>query len=170
MPAPAATGPVVTMSMDDMAGGDLSGDALSYDALGDDALGDDAFGDDAFGDDAFGDDAQGDKARSGAELTGGGEAPAADDAPARLTVWIAGHVQGVGLRWWIRARALELGLVGSAENLEDGRVKVVAEGQVARCRELLALLAGPGTPGRVSRVTQRWDQPRGGITGFTERL
>jgi len=159
MPAPAATGPVVTMSMDDVADGDLSGDALSYDALGDDA----------FGDDAFGDDALGDKARNGAELTGGGEAPAADDAPARLTAWIAGHVQGVGLRWWIRARALELGLVGSAENLEDGRVKVVAEGQVARCRELLALLAGPGTPGRVSRVTQRWDQSRGGITGFTER-
>src|SRR6266568_5031177 len=130
------------MSMDDVTGG-LSDDALSYDALGADAFGDDA--------------------------PSGGEAPAAGDAPARLTAWVAGHVQGVGLRWWIRARALELGLVGTAENLEDGRVKVVAEGDVARCRELLALLAGPGTPGRVSRVTQRWDDPRGGITGFTER-
>src|SRR6266567_400620 len=104
-----------------------------------------------------------------ASLSGGGHAAGDGDAPARLTVWVAGQVQGVGLRWWIRARALELGLVGSAENLEDGRVKVVAEGAAAGCRELLALLAGPGTPGRVSRVTQRWDDPRGGITGFTER-
>ena len=70
---------------------------------------------------------------------GGAPPPGEDAEPARLTAWLAGHVQGVGLRWWIRARALELGLVGSAENLEDGRVKVVAEGAVARCRELLAL-------------------------------
>ena len=52
----------------------------------------------------------------------------AADEPARLTVWVAGRVQGVGFRWWARARALELNLVGSAENLEDGRVKVIAEG------------------------------------------
>jgi acylphosphatase len=99
----------------------------------------------------------------------GGASAGADAEPARLTAWLAGQVQGVGLRWWIRARALELGLVGSVENLEDGRVKVVAEGAVARCRELLALLAGPGTPGRVTGVTQRWDGPRGGLASFTER-
>jgi acylphosphatase len=112
-----------------------------------------------------------------ADLTGGavpgGAAAGSDaagdrDAPARLTAWLAGQVQGVGLRWWIRERALELGLVGSAENLEDGRVKVIAEGTAVSCQQLLALLAGPGTPGRVARVTQRWDNPRGGITGFTE--
>ena len=112
---------------------------------------------------------------SGSYLTGddggpdGGAPAGADAEPARLTAWLAGQVQGVGLRWWIRARALELGLVGSVENLEDGRVKVVAEGAVARCRELLALLAGPGTPGRVTGVTQRWDGPRGGLASFTER-
>jgi acylphosphatase len=106
--------------------------------------------------------------RAGGDAAGGVAAGAAD-APARLTAWLAGQVQGVGLRWWIRARALELGLVGSAENLEDGRVKVIAEGTAARCRELFALLVGPGTPGRITGVTQRWDDPRGGITGFTER-
>ena len=30
----------------------------------------------------------------------------------RLTAWVHGRVQGVGMRWWIRSRALELGLVG----------------------------------------------------------
>jgi acylphosphatase len=110
---------------------------------------------------------------AGGEMAGGemaslGSDPASN-ATARLTAWIAGRVQGVGFRWWVRARALELGLVGLAENLEDGRVKVVAEGPMARCGELLALLAGPGTPGHVIRVTQRWDDPSGSLAGFTER-
>jgi acylphosphatase len=90
-------------------------------------------------------------------------------ALARLTAWVEGHVQGVGFRWWVRARALELHLTGVAENLEDGRVKVIAEGGERDCRELLAALQGPGTPGRVARVTLRWDQPRGGLSGFVER-
>ena len=94
-----------------------------------------------------------------------GKAP----AQARLTVWVAGRVQGVGFRWWVRSAALELGLVGTAENLEDGRVKVIAEDGEAACRELLARLEGPGTPGRVARVTHRWDEPRGGLRGFAER-
>jgi acylphosphatase len=89
--------------------------------------------------------------------------------PARLTAWVEGRVQGVGFRWWARARALELGLVGWAENLEDGRVRVIAEGAAAACSELLALLEGTDTPGRVIRVTHRWDEPRGGLTGFSER-
>ncbi len=88
---------------------------------------------------------------------------------ARLTAWVEGRVQGVGFRWWVRARALELGLAGWAENLSDGRVMVVAEGPGDRCRELLALLEGRGTPGRVSRVTHRWSLTVGGMAGFTER-
>jgi acylphosphatase len=98
----------------------------------------------------------------------GGESGVAADEPARLTVWVAGRVQGVGFRWWARVRALELNLLGSAENLEDGRVKVIAEGLAADCEKLLELLAGPGTPGHVTGVTHRWDDPRGGLTGFTE--
>jgi acylphosphatase len=90
-------------------------------------------------------------------------------AKARLTAWVYGRVQGVGLRWWIRSRALELGLVGLAENLADGRVKVVAEGERDRCAALLLQLEGPGTPGRVTRVTYRWDKPVGGMAGFVER-
>jgi len=88
---------------------------------------------------------------------------------ARLTAWVEGRVQGVGFRWWARARALELGLVGWAENLEDGRVRVIAEGAATACAELLALFEGGETPGRVVRVTHRWDEPQGGLSGFAER-
>jgi acylphosphatase len=88
---------------------------------------------------------------------------------ARLTAWVEGRVQGVGFRWWARERALELGLVGWAENLEDGRVRVIAEGAEDSCGQLLAMLEGTETPGRVVRVTHRWDEPRGGLSGFAER-
>jgi acylphosphatase len=83
-------------------------------------------------------------------------------------------VQGVGFRWWVRARALELGLVGSATNLGDGRVQVDAEGPREECDRLLAMLCGQSTdgrPGMVTGVVERWSSPRGvGHTdGFVER-
>jgi acylphosphatase len=87
----------------------------------------------------------------------------------RLTAWVHGRVQGVGFRWWIRARALELGLVGTATNLADGRVEVVVEGPEEACRTLLSTIRGPGTPGRVRTVIERWSEARGDITGFAER-
>ena len=86
----------------------------------------------------------------------------------RLTAFVKGRVQGVGFRWWVRARALELGLSGSATNLADGRVEVVAEGPRPSCEQLLALLRGGGTPGRVDFVAERWAAARG-ETGFAER-
>lgn len=87
----------------------------------------------------------------------------------RLTVWVRGQVQGVGFRWWTRARALEFGLVGWARNTDDGRVEVVAEGPRAACVKLLEALRGCGTPGRVEGVVERWSEPRGSLRGFVER-
>lgn len=78
-------------------------------------------------------------------------------------------MQGVGLRWWTRARALELGLAGSATNLQDGRVEVVAEGPEPALRALVALLRGPGAPGSVAFVAERYGPARGVPDGFTER-
>lgn len=91
------------------------------------------------------------------------------DGPVRLTAWVHGRVQGVGFRWWVRCRALELGLVGWARNLEDGRVEVVAEGARPAAQALLDALNGPDTPGRVRTVVERWADSPGGGTGFTER-
>jgi acylphosphatase len=88
---------------------------------------------------------------------------------ARLTVWVRGRVQGVGFRWWTRARALELGLSGWAANLDDGRVEIVAEGPRQACEQLLEALSSGRSPGRVSGVSHRWAQPLGVGPGFVER-
>jgi acylphosphatase len=92
-----------------------------------------------------------------------------DETAVRLNAWVRGRVQGVGFRWWVRCRARELGLAGSAANLDDGRVEVVAEGPREPCERLLAALRGGRTPGYVESVTERWGAARGGLSGFVER-
>jgi acylphosphatase len=84
----------------------------------------------------------------------------------RMTVFVHGMVQGVGFRWWTRGRAMEIGLVGSARNLFDGRVEVVTEGSREDCERLLADLRGARVPGSVDAVVEQWSDARGGFRGF----
>lgn len=101
--------------------------------------------------------------------------PAADGTqPVRVTVNVRGRVQGVGFRWWTRARALELGLSGHARNTDDGRVEVVAQGSRGAVDRLLRLLREqPSTthrPGEVLSVSAPLESaPRPDVTGFVER-
>lgn len=92
-----------------------------------------------------------------------------DEEIVRLTAWVHGQVQGVGFRWWTRSRARELGLVGSAANLADGRVEVVAEGTEGSCTALLDTLRTGEAPGRVDRVVERWSAASGDLHRFVER-
>jgi acylphosphatase len=73
-----------------------------------------------------------------------------------MTATVSGRVQGVGFRYWVRQEAGSLALTGSATNLPDGRVEVVADGARDRCEALLAVLRSPGTPGQVSDVAVTW--------------
>jgi acylphosphatase len=102
-----------------------------------------------------------------------------DDVPAyglggatqtvRLTAMVSGRVQGVGFRDYVRSRARRLGLVGSATNLADGRVEVVAEGGEESCRALLDMLVTGHTPGWTESVEHVWSTPTGGLDGFVRR-
>lgn len=91
----------------------------------------------------------------------------------RATIFVRGEVQGVGFRWWTRARALELGLVGHARNTDDGRVEVVAQGDGDAVDRLVALLeeepSSAGRPGRVEGVVTQWGTARPGVTVFVEK-
>jgi len=88
---------------------------------------------------------------------------------ARLTAWLRGRVQGVGMRWWVRSQALEYGVSGWARNLEDGRVEVVAEGPRGACEALLEALGSARAPGSLSGITHRWSHGTGELSGFRER-
>lgn len=121
------------------------------------------------------------QARAG-DASGAGFSDGVEGA-VRLIVVVRGRVQGVGFRWWTRARALELGLVGTATNLPDGQVEVVVEGLRESCERLLTLLTEipaspppPGAhrtwftrPGAVTAARHSWTSARGGLVGFRER-
>lgn len=96
-----------------------------------------------------------------------------DDAM-RLTVRVTGYVQGVGFRWTVLSVAEPLGLLGYAENLDNGDVEVVAEGSAQACGQLLDWLAGrgprtPRVPGRVDSLTPSWGPAQGGFRRFSVR-
>lgn len=79
--------------------------------------------------------------------------PAPADAPeARLSAKVSGMVQGVGFRFRTLGEAERLGLVGSAGNLPDGTVEVVAEGARGSVEALLDWLRSAHAPGRVDEV------------------
>jgi len=88
------------------------------------------------------------------------------------TIFVRGRVQGVGFRWWTRARALELGLVGFARNMADGRVEICAQGpleSIERLRELIE--EQPSTtrrPGSVQACVVQIGAPKPGLSGFRE--
>jgi len=105
------------------------------------------------------------------EPTGDGATePTGDgDSPVHLTALVSGHVQGVGFRWWTKCRALELGLLGQAANLPDGRVRISAEGTRQSCERLVALLRGGTAPGVVELVQASYTPAAGGLCGFVER-
>ena len=84
----------------------------------------------------------------------------------RLVALVSGDVQGVGYRWFVRGLAIDAGLAGSARNLPDGRVEVVAEGPDGAVRALVAALDGRQAPGTVTRVDVH-EAPVQGTSGFT---
>lgn len=91
----------------------------------------------------------------------------------QATIFVRGNVQGVGFRWWTRARALEWGIEGHARNLADGRVEIVAQGEATAVDALVALLREEPTttrrPGRIESVVVQQGSPKAGISGFVER-
>jgi acylphosphatase len=92
----------------------------------------------------------------------------------RLTAQVSGWVQGVGFRWSTYAVAQSLSLVGFAENLSNGDVRVIAEGPREQCQKVLDWLQGTGTrsvrrPGRVEQVSVTWGAATGEFRRFSTR-
>ncbi len=79
---------------------------------------------------------------------------------------VSGRVQGVWFRESTRRVAARLGLSGSASNLPDGRVEVVAAGSGKDIDELCAWLRHGPAMARVDEVVEETiDDP--GLSGFS---
>jgi acylphosphatase len=75
---------------------------------------------------------------------------------------VSGFVQGVGFRWFVLRQAEVLGLVGWVKNLPDGRVEVVARGEVPRLALLDQKLRTGPRHARVDSV-EKLDIPHEGV-------
>jgi acylphosphatase len=78
----------------------------------------------------------------------------------RIHARIEGRVQGVGFRFFLQRRAIELDLSGWVRNTPDGCVELVAEGPVEDLSNLLgAARIGPRSA-YVSSVRVEWLPPQ----------
>ena len=80
---------------------------------------------------------------------------------------VSGRVQGVWFRAHTREQAQALGLSGSAVNLPDGRVEVIACGEAAALERLRQWLWQGSPMSRVREVACEPHQPATLPRGFT---
>lgn len=88
---------------------------------------------------------------------------------AAAEIIVEGLVQGVGFRAYVDRRASLLGVTGYVMNLNDGRVRVHAEGE-RRVVEALINDVRLGPRGaRVEQASARWIEPTGRFASFGVR-
>jgi acylphosphatase len=74
----------------------------------------------------------------------------------RIEAIVKGKVQGVFFRAFVQAEALKLGLTGFVQNLSDGSVKVVAEGEKPLLEKLVKQLWKGSPASKVEEVLVEW--------------
>ena len=79
---------------------------------------------------------------------------------------VSGRVQGVGFRYFTQDIARREGLTGLVRNLHDGRVEIVAEGEVMAVDRLEAALRQGPPRARVDHVEVDALAPTVGYVGF----
>ncbi len=87
-----------------------------------------------------------------------------------VNIKIYGRVQGVFFRDFVQRKAKELNLSGWVENVSDGTVQVVAEGEEKDLEELIEWCrAGGPEYARVDKVNIEWLEPSGQFNDFRAR-
>lgn len=89
--------------------------------------------------------------------------------PFRVRITVRGRVQGVGFRYATVSEARRLGLAGWARNAPDGSVEVLAEGDPAAVRQLLAWCAEGPPSAQVTSVQHREEASDGSLGQFGVR-
>ena len=84
----------------------------------------------------------------------------------RITYFLSGVVQGVGMRFATLQIAQNFRVAGTVENLDDGRVKIVAEGD---SEELMRFIQSVQelTSGRIKTIEQFESEPMNDFIDFS---
>ena len=84
----------------------------------------------------------------------------------RLTAFASGTVQKVGYQARVMDFAKMLGLSGTVENLDDGRVKIVAEGDEDKLKWFEEAIVIKNTLIKVSVIEKEYSEPKGEVSKF----
>ena len=86
----------------------------------------------------------------------------------RLTAYVSGKVQKTGFRARVLAIARDFGLKGYVQNLDDGRVKVIAEGETGDLESLLSALDIKNTIINVVDIKSDYSPATGDFDSFVK--
>ncbi len=84
----------------------------------------------------------------------------------RARMRVRGVVQGVGYRYFVRSRAIALGLSGYVRNLPDGTVEIVAEGDKSVVSAFIGELRTGPRYATVDSIDLHWEEPEKDFRGF----
>jgi acylphosphatase len=84
----------------------------------------------------------------------------------RLEASARGRVQGVGFRYFVLRRGMELGLTGWVANEPDGSVRCIAEGTRADLEALVESMERGPAGALVERVSATWGPATGDLRSF----
>ncbi|MCK4736029.1 MAG: acylphosphatase, partial [Methanophagales archaeon] len=88
----------------------------------------------------------------------------------RANIGIKGNVQMAGFRTFINNIADSVNVKGFAENLDDGSVKVVCEGEEEGINELInSIKESPPSFARIDEVSVEYEDYKGEFTSFERR-
>ncbi|MGC9209325.1 MAG: acylphosphatase [Nitrososphaeria archaeon] len=85
---------------------------------------------------------------------------------ARAEIRVSGLVQGVGYRAFAKSAGERLGLSGYAENMPDGTVKIVVEGERESIERFIQECRRGPPLAEVEDVQVKWEEYKGEFTGF----
>jgi acylphosphatase len=84
----------------------------------------------------------------------------------RWVCFLSGRVQGVGMRYSVHRSAQQLPVTGFVENLDDGRVRIVAEG-LPKTLDLLIESIQSFSPGAIRNIERHVAAATGEFANFT---
>lgn len=88
---------------------------------------------------------------------------------ARAHVFVSGRVQAVFFRSTTQREANRRNVTGWVQNLADGRVEAVFEGEKDDVEKLIAFCNTGPSGAKVTNVEVHWENPKGEFSGFKIR-
>ncbi len=88
----------------------------------------------------------------------------------RAHVFVSGRVQGVGFRYFTARHARRLHLAGYVQNLPDGRVEVVADGDRSALEALVTVLREGPAGSAVRDLRVDWSDAPGRLPAWPPRV